>query len=144
MSIVCNYTGITGLARRGHMLRCFIMPEHSHHYFSGQKLNRRYSLHNDTFASSSFDFRWNLVDARGKTVSKGRDKRKMDSGDLQRGQISLDLPKVREKSIYTLRLDLLADGQFAYGEERDIEVYPDIIPALAKPARQVFLSLIHI
>ena len=28
-SIVCNYTMVTGLNYRGHMLQCFIMPEQS-------------------------------------------------------------------------------------------------------------------
>ncbi len=126
-SVVCNYTAITGLNRRGHMLQCFIMPEHSHHYFSGQKFSRRYSLHNDLMVKSDYDFHWSLVDADGKVVSEkeGHDKRHMDSGDLQRGQLEMDLPNVKKRTLYTLRLDLLADGKFAYGEDRDIEVWPE-------------------
>ncbi|MCY3018172.1 MAG: hypothetical protein NTW87_03955 [Planctomycetota bacterium] len=137
-SIVCNYTPITGLAHRGHMLQCFIMPEHSHHYFSGGKFQRRYSLHNDLLVPSKYEFRWALL-GKGKAVAKGNDKRKMNSGDMQRGQISFDLPKVDERTLYTLKLDLLADGNFAYGEERDIEVFPDNVPRFAAPARTLFL-----
>ena len=37
---------------------------------------------------------------------------------------------------YTLRMELLADGKFAYGEERDIEVWPDAIPPAAGDAAQ--------
>ena len=122
-SIVCNYTAITGMNRRGHMLQCFIMPDHSHHYFSGQKFQRRYSLHNDLLVKSDYDFHWSLVDAGGQVVAEGHDKRPMDSGDLQRGQLELDLPTVKDRTLYTLRLDLLADGKFAYGEQRDIEVW---------------------
>lgn len=138
-SIVCNYTRVTGLAHRGHMLQCFIMPEHSHHYFSGQKLQRRYSLHNDLLVTSQYDFRWNFVDASGKSLAKGNDERTMDSGDMQRGQFSLGLPQVTERTRYTLRLELLADGKYAYGEERGIEVYPDVTPKLAALARKIAL-----
>ncbi len=86
-SIVCNYTAITGLNRRGHTLQCFIMPDHWHHAFSGQKLSRRYSLHNDLLVPSEFDLHWSLLDANGKTFDQGHDRRHMDSGDLQRSQL---------------------------------------------------------
>ena len=133
-SIVCNYTMVTGLNYRGHMLQCFIMPEHSHHYFSGQKFHRRYSLHNDLLVKSDYDFHWSLVDSRGTVLAENHDKRRMDSGDLQRGELDLDLPKAGQHTLYTLRLELLADGKFAYGEERDIEVWPDARVASGKPA----------
>ncbi len=139
-SIVCNYTAITGLNRRGHMIQCFIMPEQSHHYFSGQKLDRRYSLHNDLMVKSDYDFRWSLVDAAGKVFTEGDDKRAMDSGDLQRGQFALNLPIVKERTLFTLRLDLLADGKFAYGEERDIDVWPDTSVADILSARGAGVS----
>ena len=138
-SIVCNYTAITGLNRRGHMLQCFIMPEQSHHYFSGQKLQRRYSLHNDLLVKSDYDFHWSLVDAAGQVVADGHDKHAMDSGDLQRGLLALDLPAVKDRTLYTLRMDLLADGKFAYGEERDLEIWPDTIPTLPAPVRKIAL-----
>ena len=138
-SIVCNYTAITGLNRRGHMLQCFIMPDHAHHCFSGQKLQRSYSLHNDLLVKSDYDFQWSLVDAGGQVFAEGHDKRRMDSGDLERGQFAMELPKVDKRTLYTLRLELMADGKFAYGEERDIEVWPDTVPALATPARRIVL-----
>jgi hypothetical protein len=123
-SIICNYTAVTGLSRRGDMLQCFIMPEHSHHYFSGQKFHRSYSLHNNLMVRSDYDFHWSLLTAGGQIVTEGHDKHAMDSGDLQRGQLALGLPSVKDRTLYTLRLALLADGKFAYGEERDIEVWP--------------------
>jgi hypothetical protein len=138
-SIVCNYTMITGLNYRGHMIQCFIMAEHSHHYFSGQKVNRRYSLHNDLLVRSDYDFHWSLVDSRGTVLAENHDKRRMDSGDLQRGELDLEMPKVNQRTLYTLRLELLADGKFAYGEERDIEVWPDTIPTLPALTRKISL-----
>jgi hypothetical protein len=139
-SIVCNYTPVTGLNRRGHMLQCFIMSDHTHHGFSGQKLQRHYSLHNDLLVKSNFDLHSSLVDASGSILAEGHDRRRMDSGDLQRGALTLDLPKVQEHAIYTLRLVLEADGAFAYSEDRDIEVWPEAIPAIPAPlVRRVVL-----
>jgi len=138
-SIVCNYTAVTGLNRRGHMLQCFIMPEHAHHYFSGARFLRGYSLHNDTFAPSQFDLRWALVDAKGRVVREGHEERSMDTGDIQRSEISFALPKVKERVLYTLRIDLYADGKFAYGEERDLGVYPDRAAAVTAPVRRIHL-----
>ena len=137
-SIVCNYTTVTGLNRRGHMLQCFIMPQHVHNGFSGHKFQARYSLHNDLFVPSAYDFRWKLVDRSGRVVAAGHDARRMQSGDLERGLLAFDLPQVQRRTRYTLRLDLLAEGKFAYGEERDIDVWPDVAPPLA-PARRIVL-----
>jgi hypothetical protein len=138
-SIVCNYTVVTGLNRRGHMLQCFIMPQHVHHFFGGGKYQARYSLHNDLVVPSAYDFRWRLVDHSGAAVVDGHDARQMASGDLQRGILSLNLPQVDCRTPYTLRLELLADGKFAYGEERALEVWPDAQPLLPKPARRIVL-----
>ena len=138
-SIVCNYTMVTGLNYRGHMIQCFIMPEHSHHYFSGQKFHRRYSLHNDLLVKSDYDFHWSLVDSRGTVLAENHDKRRMDSGDLQRAELDLSLPKVSRRTLYTMRLELLADGKFAYGEDRDIEVWPDTTPSVPAMTRKIAL-----
>ena len=35
VSAVCNYTPVAGVARRGHVLQCLIMPDHTHHAFAG-------------------------------------------------------------------------------------------------------------
>ena len=51
-----------------HMHQCFIMPDHVHNFFSGQKLQRPYSLHNDIFTPADFDLRWRLTDAGGKVL----------------------------------------------------------------------------
>lgn len=138
-SIVCNYTMVTGLNRRGHLLQCFILPLHVHRFFSAGKFESRYSLHNDLVVPSKFDFRWSLVDGKGRIVLRGHDARGMNSGDLQRGKIAFEMPKVRERTPYTLKLDLFADGKFVEGEERDIQVYPDALAQFAAPQRKIFL-----
>lgn len=138
-SAVCNYTPVAGVAHRAHMLQCFIMPEHAHHGFVGQKLQRRYSLHNDLLVRSELIFRWSLVDGKNKAIQKGQDQKSMESGGLQRGLFALDLPRVKERTRFTLRLELLADGQFVYGEERDLQVWPDTVPPVKTPVRAISL-----
>jgi hypothetical protein len=139
VSAVCNYATHPGMARGGYMLQCFIMPDQTHQYYGGRTVERRYSLHNDLFTPASCVFKWSLVDAQGKVVRQGQDKRRMDSGDLQRGRFELDLPKVREKTAFVLKLELLADGRFAYGEDRSIAVFPDAPVPAGALARKLFL-----
>lgn len=131
VSALCNYSPVAGVARRGHSLQCFIMPDHTHHCFSGAKVERAYSLHSDLFVPSAFVFRWSLFDPSGKAVASGQDNRQMASGDLQRGKLSFTTPTVKSRTKYTLKLELLADGKFVYGEERDLEIWPGPPPKAA-------------
>jgi hypothetical protein len=136
VSAVCNYTPVTGVARRGHSLQCFIMPDHTHHCYAGAKIERSYSLHNDRFVPSDFVFRWELLDPSGKAVAGGTDRRAMQSGGLQRGKFSLVAPDVAARTRYTLRMAISADGAFAYGEERDLDIWPSVaIPTGTLPLR---------
>jgi hypothetical protein len=136
---LCNYTPVCGVARRGHAIQGFIMPDHTHHCFAGATLARDYSLHNNLFAPSTFVFRWALVDPAGKPVAQGEDARKMGSGDIQRGKLSFVAPAVRARTKFALHLKVIADGKFVYGEERDLEVWPQQPPPPPKLARKVFL-----
>jgi len=55
------------------------------------------------------------------------------------------LPLICQKwingTLFTLKLDLFADGKFVYGEERDIEMFPDAVPAFPAPARKISSSI---
>ena len=76
------------------LLQCFIMPDHTHHYFGGRRLQRSYSLHNNKFTPSNMFSNAVLMDAAGKEVMEQRSAAQMDSGDIQRGEFSFDAPKV--------------------------------------------------
>jgi len=112
----------------------FIMPDTVHHGFAGSMITRDYSLHNDVFHAATLALKWRLLDPAGKAVLSGQDIRKMASGDLQRGKLTLKLPAVKQRTKLMLDLRLEADGRFAYGEERDIEVWPASGFAGWKPA----------
>ena len=134
-----NYTPVCGVARRGFPTQCFIMPEHTHHAFAGDRIERAYSLHNWTLAPSRFVFRWAWVGPTGATVAQGEDPRSMGSGDIQRGKLYFVAPTVGRRTKFTLLLKVLADGKFVYGEDRDIEVWPKEPPAAPKLARKLYL-----
>jgi hypothetical protein len=133
------YAGHTGAARRGYQLQTFIMPDLVHHGFSGRTLRWNYALLNDLFMPAELAFSWRLVAPGGKTAAKGRDVRKMSTGDLQRGELILKLPKVSTRTKYTLHLRLESDGEFVNAEERDIDVFPDLSVSLGKLERKVLL-----
>jgi hypothetical protein len=78
-----------GPRRREYALQCFIMPDHTHHFFGGAVVDRAYSLHNDLFVPAKFSFQWKLLDPQGKVLDQVKDDRQMDSGDLQRGRMSV-------------------------------------------------------
>jgi hypothetical protein len=115
------------------------MPDHTHHCFSGARIERSYSLHNDLFVPSEFVFRWDLFDASGRAAAGGLDKRQMPSGGLERGRLSLVAPAVKDRSKYTLRMVLFAGGKPAYREDRDLEVWPDAPLPVPAPARRLVL-----
>lgn len=154
MSSVSVYGSIPAVTRRGYMLQTFIMPEMTHHGFSGQTITRRYSLHNDLMRPARLALRWRVLGPDGKPAVQGQDVRDMASGDLQRGVLSFKLPQVKQRTTCTLDLRLESTPPqseirnpkwtFAYGEQRDIEVWPDkpirVLPSEVKnPLRQVFL-----
>ena len=123
----CNsvsfYGSVPGTWRGGWVHQTFIMPDTVHHAFGGRTISRDYSLHNDVFHAATLALKWRLLGPDGKPVAQGQDVRKMLSGDLQRGKLTLKLPPVTQRTTYTLDLRLEADGQFAYGEERDVELW---------------------
>ncbi len=138
---VSYYATISSTTRRGWVLQTFIMPDVSHHGFAGQTLLRKFSLHNDVFQKAHFALDWRLAGPGGEEFDKGRFDRDMTSADLQRGDLAIHLPKVDKRTTATLDLHLTADGKFVYGEQRDIDIFPQ--PPEAAPtrtlARQVVL-----
>jgi hypothetical protein len=139
LTAVAIYGGVTGAGRRGYQLQTFIMPDLVHHGFSGRTMRWKYALLNDLFVPVKFTFSWRLTAPDGGTAARGRDVRRMSTGDLQRGELALSLPRVASRTRYTLHLRLESDGQFVTAEEREIEVWPDIPVSPGLPARNVFI-----
>jgi hypothetical protein len=121
---VSYYGRVTGTYRGGYPTQTFIMPDTGHHAYGGDTLTRAYSLHNDVFHPATLALKWCLTDPAGKSITQGEDRRPMQTGDLQRGTLTLTLPKVTKRTTYTLGLRLETDGRFVYGEERDMDVWP--------------------
>jgi Tfp pilus assembly protein PilF len=132
MSQVGVYSFHAGVVRGGFLPLTFVMPENQHHGYGGTKEARRYTLLNSLFRPVGITFKWSLVDRQGKVVTAGEDARELASGDVQRGEFSFDLPRVAEKTVFTLKARLESEGEFVCGEEWDFAVWPPL--AAAKPA----------
>jgi hypothetical protein len=127
-----------GVVTRGHSIQTFIMPDTVHHGFAGRKLVRSYALLNDLFRPAKLALKWRLVGSDGQAVAKGADRRKLGSGETQRGALSFRLPTVAQRTKFTLQVRLESEGTFVCGEDQDIEVWPDT-PILAGPLERKVL-----
>jgi len=134
-----NHDSKPGTVTRAHMLQTFIMPDVAHHAFSGVKLERKYSILNDLFRSAQMSFRWRLVGPDGKISQQGADERKMNSAETHRSSLSFTAPKVSQRTTFMLELRLYSDGEFACGEDRDIEIWPDSSIPVGALARKIYL-----
>ncbi|MBT3374496.1 MAG: hypothetical protein HN742_36030 [Lentisphaerae bacterium] len=129
-----------GTHSRGNVSRCFIMPDTRHHGFARRPYRQRYSLHNDTFEPARYVLSWTLTGLDGKVHAKeAAPPCEMTTGDLQRGEFSIDLPDVDERTPFTLTVRLEANGRLAYSEERDIEVWPDTPVKMVSGPRTIAL-----
>ena len=129
-----------GTHSRAYVNQCFIMPDTRHHGFAGRAYRQRYSLHNDTFEPATYVLSWSLAGPHGKVHAEATAApRRMTTGGLQRGEFSVTLPDVEQRTTFVLSVRLEADGRLAYGEQRDIEVWPDEPMKMAGGRRTVLL-----
>lgn len=128
---ICAFYGGVCPSRRGWMLQQFIMPDTDHHAYSGATVTRDYSLHSDLYVPAKVKFVWQLLGPDGKPVAGigGEDAADMTSGGVKRGTVKFDAPVVDKRTTFTLDMRMTSDGKFAYGEQRDIEVWPKLTPA---------------
>jgi hypothetical protein len=142
-SYIGPYGRIPGVLRRAYATQCFIMPDTVHHGFAARKFSRRYSVLNDLLRPAKMALKWSLLDADGKAVPSGllgkisgKKDYDMTSGDLRRDELSFTLPDVKQRTKFTLDLRLEDGGVIVYGEQQDIEVWPDARVPVAQPGTQ--------
>ncbi len=123
---ICAYYGGVCPSRRGWMLQQFIMPDTVHHAYSGATVTRDYSMHSDLYRPAEVKLEWKLLAPGGTPVAgaSGTDSADMTSGGVKRGTIKFAAPDVHESTKYTLDVRMYSDDKFAYGEQREIEVWP--------------------
>jgi len=109
-------TGVQGVT--------FILPQQEIRYFSRARFDKRLSIFDDEFKPGELVFTWQLLDEKGQKVAGKETKMTSTTKFLHRDRVRFRLPKVRERTLYTLTLNLVKDGlQRAY-EERRVEVWP--------------------
>ena len=147
MAIHSNHDQMPGTVTRGYALQMFLMPDAAHHGFAGGKMVRPYAVLNDLFTPAKMALKWALVGPDGKPADHGDEPCDLGSGCTGRGSISITLPTVTQRTTYTLQLRLESSdpsggagpGKVVYGEDRDIEVWPDAPIPAGDLARKVTL-----
>ena len=139
-SSVSSYM-LSGATGRAYMLQTFIMPDTVHHGFSGKTVTQKYDILNDRYAPADLTFNWSLVGPDGKPAAGGKEQSTLPACGIKRdGSLSFKLPAVDKRTNFVLDLRLECGGKLVYGEQRDIEVWPDnAASTLVKTSRQIVL-----
>jgi hypothetical protein len=123
---------VLGASHRGYVLQEFILPEVIHHGFSSRTMNMKYDVLNDVYTPADMTFKWSLTGPDGKAVAGDSRDYKMAPCDLKRDSLSFKLPDVDKRTTFVFDTRLETGGKLVYGEQRDIEVWPDK-PSAAAP-----------
>ena len=102
----------------------FDMPEQEIRYYGGEKFDRRLTIHDDEFAPGKLEFAWKLIDPSGQEVSHKTLKFDSDTSLLKRERVTFNIPKVAERTQFTLDMALRKNGKLREHEQRIVEVWP--------------------
>ena len=102
----------------------FIMPQQEVRYYSGAKFDRRLDVVDDEFEPGNLVFTWQLLDDNGRKLDGKELNGTSTTKFLCRDRVTFDLPKVTNRTTYTLTMNLTKDGRQRAYEERMIEVWP--------------------
>ena len=88
---------------------------------------------NDRYEPADLTLVWSLNGSDGKSVAGGKDPRHIEACGIERSSLAFTLPAVDKRTNYVLDLRLenggpstgSGQGKLVYGEQRDIEVWPD-------------------
>ena len=103
----------------------FTMPQQAVRYYSGRKFDKRINIHDDQFAPGKLAFQWKLLGPDGDVVQQEQIEENSTTAFLARRRITFDLPKVNQRTIYKLDMQLSKDGALWGHEQRRVEVWPE-------------------
>jgi hypothetical protein len=102
----------------------FCMPQREIRCYSGAKFDRRIDLFDDEYLPGKLDFQWSLLDPSGKTVDHGEVQAESGTTLLKRDHVAFDIPRVSERTRFTLDMELRKDGARRAHEARIVDVWP--------------------
>ena len=102
----------------------FALPEQEVRYFAGSRFDKRLNIHDDEMAPGKLAFTWQLLDPAGTAVRNGRITAQSASTTLLRERIAFDVPDVRNRTVFTLTLELQKNGRRRAYEEYVVDVWP--------------------
>jgi hypothetical protein len=112
----------------------FSLPQQAIRYYSGARFEKRLNIHDDEFLPGKLEFAWRLVALDGTTAISGKTQNmKSTTSYLKRSGIAFAVPKVTERTRFTLDMTLRKNGKLREHEQRIVEVWP-AFQAVAAPA----------
>jgi hypothetical protein len=111
----------------------FCMPQQEIRYYAGAKFDRRIDLFDVEYLPGKLEFKWSLLDPSGKAVCGGEIQGQSDTAYLKRDHVAFEVPQVRERTRFTLTMELSKDGTRRAHEERVLDVWP-VVSAIAPAA----------
>ncbi len=105
----------------------FCMPPQEIRYYSGvfgQRFDRRIDLFDVEYLPGKLEFQWKLQAPDGRVVREGKIQADSDTAFLDRANIAFDVPQVKERTRFTLSMELSKDGTRRAHEERLVDVWP--------------------
>ena len=106
----------------------FDMPQQEIRYYSGAKFDRRINIHDDEFSPGKLKFTWKLLGPGDKELSHGTFNTKSGTMLLHRERVTFNVPKVTERTQFTLDMALRKDDKLREHEQRIVEVWPAATP----------------
>ncbi len=102
----------------------FALPEQEIRYYAGNRFDKRLNIHDDEIAPGTLTFNWRLMDTAGRTVHNEKITAQSGTTTLLRKRIAFDVPNVRERTVFTLALELQKNGHRRAYEEHLVDVWP--------------------
>ena len=133
-SSVSSYA-VWGASHRAYVLQQFVLPEVIHHGFAGKTMSMKYDVLSDIYRPADMTFKWSLTGPDGKAVAGASQEYKMTPCDLKRDSLSFKLPDVDKRTKFVFDTRLEENGKLVYGEQRDIEVWPDKPAAVGQASK---------
>jgi hypothetical protein len=112
-------------------------------YFGGRTVPRTITTLNDTLQSQAITVRWKVCRAGGPAVHEGQITLTLAPAESRQSQIQLPLPDVSMPDTYKLIVETLAGKAPVHWDERELILFPDILPQLNLSSRFASLGLSH-
>lgn len=115
----------------------FAMPQKMVRYYSEARYDHRLTIFDDELVPGKLLFTWQLLDPAGRRVTGGELPLTSKMKFLHRVRIAFEVPKVQQRTQYTLTMNLTKNGRQRAYEERRVEAWPTLESVKLSPPAAV-------